>query len=449
MQKMQQSNAMKQIATLALVLSAAISVSARQWSLAECIDYALENNITVRQSGLAVEQRSNDLNSAQSRRLPGVSAGASQNFSFGRGLTSQNTYENTNTTNTSFSLGADVTIFQGFAIRNSIEMGKLDLAAATADLEKARDDIRVAVAQAYVQILYNKEIVQVAANQISVDSMQVERLTVMMQNGKASQAEVSAQKASLAKSELSLTQARNNLNISLLDLTQLLELTSPDGFDIVQPDISLLNPDLLPVLTNPEDIFSEAVVIKPLIRSEQIRLDHAEQNIKLAKGNYLPSLSMNAGLGSNYYTNSRGKSDGFGRQLGNNFSQYIGLSLNIPVFSRFSNRNGVRSAQIALMNQQLQLENARKSLYKEIQQAYYSAVAAESKYQSSVLAESSAREAFDITEAKYDEGKAGITEFNEAKSRWISSASDLAQARYEYLYQTELLEFYRGEELIF
>lgn len=428
------------------ILVAFIPASARNWSLGECIDYALDNNIAVRQSSLAVDQRENDLSSAKGRRLPGVSAGASQNFSFGRGLTAQNTYENTNTTNTSFSLGADVTLFQGFAIKNGIEMGRLDLAAATADLEKARDDIRVAVAQAYVQILYNKEIVQVAANQISVDSAQVERLIAMMENGKASQADVSAQKASLAKSQLSFTQAQNSLNLSILDLTQLLELPSPEGFDIVLPDVSSFQTGML---TNPEDIFQEAVTVKPSIRSEQIRLNYAEQNIKLARGNYMPSLSMSAGLGSNYYTTSRGEADGFGTQLNNNFSQYIGLSLNIPVFNRLSNRNGVRSAQIALMNQQMQLDNARKSLYKEIQQAYYSAVASESKYTSSVAAESSAREAFEISEAKYAEGKAGITEFNEAKGRWISAASDLAQARYEYLYQTKLLDFYRGIELSF
>lgn len=437
---------MKTIFSIAAALLAIIPVQAETWSLRQCIDYALENNITVRQNRLSVEQRENDLNSAKGRRLPGVSAGASQNFSFGRGLTAQNTYDNTNTTSTSFSLGADMTLFQGFAIKNSIEMSRLNLEAATADLEKARDDIRVAVAQAYVQILYNKEIVQVAANQISVDSMQVERLTAMMENGKASQAEVSAQKATLANSRLSYTQACNNLNIALLDLSQLLELPSPDDFDVVIPDVGSFRTI---ALMSPEEIFDEAVLQKPSVRSEQIRLDYAAQNIKLAKGNFLPSLSLNGGLGSNYYTTSRGASDAFGTQIKNNFSQYIGLSLNVPIFSRLSNRNGVRSAQISYMNQQLQLENVRKSLYKEIQQAYFNALASESKFHSSEAAAASAGEAFGITKAKYEEGKAGITEFNEFKGRWISAESNLTQARYEYIYQTKILDFYRGMELTF
>lgn len=445
-------NSLKSNAAFRAVMAAAamallpVSASADGWSLSRCIEYALENNISVRQSELAVAQRTNDLSSARARRLPGVSAGASQNFSFGRGLTAQNTYDNTNTTNTSFSLGADVNIFQGFAIKNNIEMSRLNLEAATADLERARDDIRIAVSKAYVQILYSMEMLQVARDQVSLDSMQVERLTAMADNGKASGSEVSAQRATLAQSRLSYTQAANNLDLAVLDMTQLLELPSPEGFSVVLPDVDEFSRT---VLMSPDEIYAEAVGQKPGVRSEQIRLDYAETNVRLAKGNFLPSLSMNAGLGSNYYTSSRGASDGFGSQIRNNFSQYVGLSLNIPVFSRLSNRNGVRSAQISYLNQQLQLENAQKSLYKEIQQAYYSAVASEAKLTSSIAAESSSHEAFRIAELKYQEGKAGITEYNEAKNRWTASASNLTQARYEYLYQTKILDFYRGLELDF
>ncbi|MBO4499320.1 MAG: TolC family protein [Bacteroidaceae bacterium] len=438
---------MKKLITLPAVLFIIMTATAqKQWSLSDCINYAIENNLSVRRSQLTVQQQENELSTSKARRMPGVSAGASQNFSFGRGLTAQNTYDNTNTTNTSFSVGADMTLFQGFSIRNGIEVSRLNLEAATADLEKARDDIRVAVAKSFVQILFNKEILQVARNQVSIDSVQVERITLMVQNGKASLAELSAQKASLAQSRLSCTQARNNLNLALLDLTQLLELASPEGFDIEVPDVDAFRTGLL---GNPEDIYAEAVAVKPAIRSEEIRLNSAERNISIAKSNYYPSLSLSAGLSTNYYTTSSRSSDSFGSQLKNNFGQSIGLSLRIPIYNRLSTRNGVRSAQISYMNQQLQLENARKSLYKEIQQAYYNAVASESKYVSSTAAEASAREAFDIMEAKYEEGKADITDYNQSKGRWIEAASNLAQARYDFLYQTKILDFYRGKDLSF
>ena len=429
-----------------LSLQAQDDVHEGPWTIEDCIDYALAHNITVQQNQLNVLQSETELSTAKARRLPGVSAGGSQNFSFGRGLTQDNTYSNTNTTNTSFSVGADVPVFQGFTIRNTIAQNRLNLDAATADLEKARDDIRIAVAQAYVQILYNQEILNVALNQIEVDSMQVVRLASMYANGKASSAEVSAQEATLAQSRLSAIQAKGNLDIAVLDLAQLLELPSTEHFSIARPSVDLF--DVTPSLL-PEQVFAEAVQVRPSIRSERIRLESAEKNISIAKGGYLPSLSLNGGVGSNFYTASGRQSSSFGTQLKNNFSQYVSLSLSVPVFNRLSTRNNVRLAQLSYRNQELQLENANKNLFKEIQQACCNAASAKSQYEGSIAAEKSAREAFELMTAKYENAKANITEFNEAKSRLMKAASDLAQARWQYLYQIRLIDFYRGAAITF
>ena len=433
-------------AALALAVSAGAQAQERVWTLPQCIDYALENNLSIKQNDISVEQKEISLNTAENSRLPGVSGSAGQNFSFGRGLTADNTYANTNTTNTSFSVGADVPVFNGFRLKHNIELSKLDLAAATADLEKARDDIRVAVAQAYVQILYNMEILDVARSQVEIDSLQVVRLAEMASNGKASRAEVSAQEASLAQSRLSATQASNNLSLAILDLTQLLELPSPEGFRIARPSVEGLE---TAILMDPEAIYAEAVQVKPSIKAEEIRLDYASKNIDLARSSYLPSVSLSGGLGTNYYTSSGFPAAGFGSQLKNNFSQYVGLNLNIPIFSRFSTRNQVRGAKLSFDSQEIMLENTKKSLYKEIQQAYYNAVGSQAKYRSSVVAATSAADAFELAQARYENGKSGITEFNEAKARYMSAESDLVQARYEYLYQSKILDFYRGRALSF
>ena len=416
------------------------------WTLSQCIDYALEHNLSVKQSEVTAAQREIDLNTAEGRRLPAVSGNASQNFSFGRGLTADNTYANTNTTSTGFSLGADVPLFQGFQIKNNIAMSKLNLAAATVDLEKARDDIRVAVAQAYVQILYDKEILDVARRQVEIDSLQVARLEEMERQGRTSGAEVAAQQATLAQSRATAVQAEGTLSLALLELTQLLELPSPEGFDVVVPSEEALQPGLLPL---PEDIYAEAVSVKPAVEAEQIRLDYAKTNIDLAKGAFLPSLSLSGGVGSNYYTSSGIGSAAFFDQMKHNFSQYLGLSLSVPIFSRFSNRNNLRSAELSYKSQELQLENVKKSLYKEIQQAYYNAITSQEKYRSSESAAASAQEAFRLTSAKYEHGQATGTEFNEAKARYLEAASNCARARYEQLYQTRLIDFYRGLPLSF
>ena len=433
-------------AALLAAFAAGVQAQERVWTLAQCIDYALENSLSVKRSGLNVEQKEISLNTAENSRLPGVSASSGQNFSFGRGLTADNTYANTNTTSTSFSVGADVPVFNGFRIKHNIELSKLDLAAATADLEKARDDIRVAVAQAYVQILYNMEILDVARRQVEIDSLQVVRLEEMASNGRAARAEVSAQEATLAQSRLSATRAENNLSLAVLDLTQLLELPSPEGFHVVRPSVEGIE---YSVLMDPEAIYAEAVRIKPAVKAEEIRLDQALRNIDLAKSSFLPTISLSGGLGTNYYTSSGFAHAGFLDQVKNNFSQYIGVNLSVPIFTRFSNRNQVRNAKLSMANQEIMLDNTRKSLYKEIQQAYYNAVAAQARYSSSGTAAASAGDAFELAQAMYENGKSGITEFNEAKARYMSAASDLVQARYEYLYQSKILDFYRGLDLDF
>jgi outer membrane protein len=305
------------------------------------------------------------------------------------------------------------------------------------------------VAQAYVQILYDYEMSEVAHRQIEIDSMQVARLQAFVDNGKASEAELSQQKATLANSRLTATQADNNTRLAILTLTQLLELPSPEGFAVVRPqlpaglsfsDVSVLTPDV---------IYAEALGVKPEIASQQLRLKGTEYSIKIARAGYYPTLSLSGGLGTNYYTTSGYDSDPFGRQLKNNFSQYIGLNLSVPIFNRFQTRNRIRSARIEYDTQQLQLDYTKKTLYKDIQQVYYNALNALSKERSSQEAVNSSKDAFTLMQAKYENGKANITEFNESKNNYLKSESDLVQARYENLYQQALLEFYRGKALVF
>lgn len=423
--------------------------AAQAWSLRQCISYALEHNITVKQQDVTRQQREIDLSTAKNSRLPDLNGSASQNWSFGRGLTSENTYSNTNTSSTSFSLGTSVPLFSGLKIPRTIELNKLNLEAATADMEKARNDISVQVAQAYVQILYDMEMCDVAQRQISIDSLQVVRLKEMYQNGKASGVDVAQQEATLAQSRLTYTQADNDCRLAVLALTQLLELPSPEGFAIIRPDAGVIDPSAGAVPPSPDEIYQEAITFKPEIKAELYRLKGSEMNIKIAQSALLPTLSFNAGIGSNYYKTSGFNAESFGRQLRNNFSQYIGLSLNVPIFNRFATRNSIRSAKLERETQQLQLDNVKKTLYKEIQQAYYNTIAARAKYESSMEASRSNKAAFDLMSAKYEYGKANITEFNEAKNNWLKAESDLVIAKYEYVYDTSLIDFYRGKELDF
>ncbi|MBR1484962.1 MAG: TolC family protein [Prevotella sp.] len=412
------------------------------WTLEQCIDHAVTHNIAIKQRENLQRQQALQLSTARNQRLPDLNGSASQNFSFGRGLTAENTYTNTNTSSTSFSLGTSIPLLTGNRLPKTVELSRLNLEAATQDLEKARNDIRVQVAQQYVQVLYDMEISDVARRQVSIDSAQVARLQALLDVGRASEADVAQQRAALAQSQLTATQAEGNVRLALLNLSQLLELPSPEGFTVsrsVKGDVRSEN--------NPDIIFADALATRPEIQAEQLRLKGTDASIAIARSGLYPTLSFSAGLGSNYYKTSGFRADGFGKQLKNNFSQYLGLNLSVPIFNRFSTRNSIRSAMIDRENQQLALENTRKQLYKEIQTAYYNTVTARQKLQSSEQARQSSEEAFRLTQAKYEVGKATSTEFNEARNNLLKAESNLTQARYEYLYQTALLQFYRGEKL--
>ena len=437
-----------------------ISVSAQthQWTLRECCDYAVAHNISIKQQENQCRQQEIQLSTSKNQRLPDLSGSIGQNFSFGRGLTADNTYSNTNTSSTSFSLGTSVPLFTGFQIPNQVKMNQLNLEAATADLEKAKNDIRMRVAQAYVQILYNMEIAEVAHRQISIDSMQVARLQAMVDNGKASGAQLSQQKATLANSHLTATQANNTLSLSLLTLTQLLELPTAEGFAIERPVVDEANGAYGANGANgangahipsADAIYAEALSLKPEILAQELRLRATDHNIKIARAGYMPTLSLSGGLGSNYYTTSKFTSDPFATQLKNNFSQYIGLNLSVPIFNRFQTRNNIRTAKIGQENRQLELDNTKKTLYKEIQQVCQNAIAAQAKYESSQMAMQSSKDAFELMQAKYENGKANMTEFNESKNQYLKAESDLVQARYELVYQKALIQFYRGRDLTF
>ena len=438
---------MKTIALSALMFLGATGTSAEEWTLKQCIDHALEHNISLKQRKNDCRREEIQLSTARNAQLPDLNAVASQDFSFGRSLGMDNTYSKRNTSSTGFSLNTSVPILTGNRIPNTIKLHQLNLEATRAELEKARNDIRMQIAQQYIQIVYDKEILAVAQRQIAIDSMQCARLAEMEKHGKATLTDVLQQQSTMAQSRLTATQAENSYRLDLLALSQLLELPSPEGFSIATP--ALTSEQSVITAINPEIIYSEAVAVKPEVAASISRLKAADKSILIAKSDLYPTLSFGAGLGTNYYNSSGMDNDGFGSQMKNNFSQSIHFTLNVPIFNRFSTRNNIRAARIEKENQQLVLDNVKKSLYKEIQQVYYNTVAAEAKYNRSKQAQITSQDAFALTQAKYENGKATITEFNEAKNNMMKADSDLIQARYELVFQNALIEFYRGRDLIF
>ena len=414
------------------------------WNLQRCIEHAINHNLSIKQQEASRNQSEVELNTAKWSRLPNLNGNVGQSFNFGRAIQADNTYGNRNTRNTNFSIGTNIPLFTGLQIPNNIELARLNLKAATEDLQKAKEDISIQVASFYLQVLFNKELMKVADSQLSLSKEQLARKTAFFQNGKASEAEVYEAKARVAQDEMSAVQAENNYQLALLDLTQLLELPTPDGFQIEIPQMDII----MGSLTLPEDVYTEALLSKPVIKAAQYRLEGADKSIRIAQSAYYPQLNFGAGLSTNYYNMSGIENASFSSQWHQNFNKYLQLSLSIPIFNRFSTRNRVKSAKIQKNALQWRLEETKKALYKEIQQAYYNALAAEAKFRSSQSASEAAAVSFQLISEKYANGKASATEYNEMRTNWMRALSDHIQARYDYLFRSKILDFYKGIPLM-
>ena len=429
------------VISLSLTLLGAFQLQAQDtWDLQRCITHAIEHNLSIKQKEAARNQSEVELNTAQWSRMPNLNGNIGQSFNFGRALQADNTYGNRNTRNTNFSLGTNIPLFTGMQIPNNIALSKLNLKAATEDLAKAKEDISIQVASYFLQVLFNEELTKIARNQVALSQEQLDRKIAFFRNGKASEAEVLEAKSRLAQDQLSLVQAENNHQLALLDLSQLLELPSPEGFQINVPDIDNFSVHL----TLPEEVYAQAMLNKPAIKAAQYRMQGAEKSIKIAQSAYYPQLSFGAGIGTNYYRLSGIQNADFGTQWEQNMNKYLQFSLSIPLFNRFQTRNRVKSARIQHQALSWQLEESKKALYKEIQQAYYNALASESKYKSSLSASESAEASFKLMSEKYANGKASATEYNEMRTAWMRALSDGIQAKYEFIYRSKILDFYKG-----
>ena len=415
------------------------------WTLKKCIDYAIEHNLTIKQQEASAEQSKIELSTAKNSRLPDLNGSASHSFSFGRSLQADNTYNSINTQNTGFSLSTSVPLFTGLQIPNNIALSKLNLQAALEDLNAAKENVSIQVASSYLQVLFNDELARVAHEQVDLSREMLVQREAYFRNGKASESELYEAKSRVAQDELSAVQADNDYQLALLDLSQLLELPSPDGFAIVSPQTDAV--ENLGTPLPPAEIYADALLIKPVIKAAQYRLEGAQKSIRIAQSAYYPQLSLGAGLSTNYYKMSGMNNAGFGSQLRDNFSQYVGLTLSIPIFNRLATRNRVRSARIQQTTLGWQLEDSKKTLYKEIQQAYYNTLSAQTQYTSSRTAAEAAKASFDLMKERYMNGKANATEFNESRTAWMRAVSDQLQAKYNYIFRFKILDFYRGVPL--
>jgi len=430
----------------AVAICLAIVVQAQQeWDLQKCINYALENNIRIRQQQTNTDYYGNELKQAKNNRLPSLNGNLSNSFNFGRSLQYDNTYADYNSNQTGGSLSANVTVWNAMSIRKSIDMADFNLKASLEDLKKAKDDIILNVAAAYLQILFAQELVQVAEDQMGVTDLQIERTKKLVNAGSLAKGSLLEIEAQYAQEELNLVNQQNELQLSYLNLYQLLELPVSDQFKIVKPELPVVTANR--ALLNSVEVFNNAVQTRPEVKSAAFKLESYREQVGLAKSSLYPTLTMGFDYYTSYndkYEDLEGSKISFSDQLKNNERYGFGLNMSVPVFNKFQTRTQIKNAELQAINQELELQNTKNVLRTEIEQAYTNALAALKKYIASNKAVESMKEAFRYTEEKFNVGMVNSVEYNQAKNNLTKATSDLAQAKYDYIFRSKILDFYNG-----
>ena len=443
---------MKRIYSLLAALIMLVSVTSAgaqdKWSLQKCIDYALKNNIQIKQQTLNTQYYNNLLNQAKSNLLPNLNASVQNSMSFGRSLGADNTYLNVNSNSTSGSITTNMTLWSGFTLKNAVKVADMDLKSTLEDLQKAKDDLMLNIAASYLEILFADELVTVAEDQVKMTQLQIDRTTKLVEAGSLAKGSLLEIEAQSAREELNVVNAKNRLQLAYLTLYQQLELPSTESFLVEKPVLPEIAANMS--LINTMDIFKNAVEIRPAVKSAKYKLEGARNQLSIAKGNRLPSLSLNGNY-YNYYNNKymdyQGNKIAFSDQLKSNERYGFGVTLSVPIFNRYQARNGVSNSQIQLENTELALQNTKNLLRKDIEQAYTNALAAFKRYVANQKTVVSSQEAFRYTEEKFNVGMINSVEYNQSKNNLLTAKSDLLQAKYEYIFRTKILDFYNGRAI--
>jgi len=433
----------------------------KNWTLQDCVSYAYENNIRIKQQGLNTDFDENTLKQSKISLAPSLNAGVSHSYTQGRSLNEATyLYTTQDQQASNFNINSSVTLFNGLQQKNTIKQNEYNLFASIQDVEKLKNDISVSIALAYLQILLNKELLEVTNNQMEVTNQQIIRTGKLVDAGSLPEGNLLEINAQAAREEMQFISNQNQLDISYLTLTQILDLDSTGGFDIEVPDLSSMIDE--EYIISPVDlVFREALNIMPEVMGAEFRLKSSEQDLKIAKGARSPRFFLNGSWGT-VYSDARsrifldpGTGDisqefyPFWDQLDDSRNWGVTLGMSIPIFNGWMVNTGISNAKLNIENFKYELKNTQNLLYKEIQQAYADASAALKKFRASEKAVASMEEAFRYTEHKFNVGLLNSVDYSTSKNQLTQAQSELLQAKYEYVFYINVLEFYKGKPIEF
>lgn len=418
-------------------------------TIQQAVDRTLQNNLQIKQAELSERLSDVNLNQSKAALYPSVNANISQDLGWGRNQVASGLFQNTQNYRTTAGVNSNVDIFNGFAKLNQIKQNKASVEASKTNTDKVKNDLTLSVITSYMQILFNKDFLKAAQQQLEVAKQQANQQQQLLDVGNKTLADVSQAKSQVATAELNVTDAQNALTISYLTLAQLMDMPSASVFEVQAPVIDQAASYSLQY--NAEEIFAAAMAKFPDIKLSLANTKAAQLGVAVAKGNLYPRLSFNGSYGTTYFysANSLISNGSFEQQLKDNVSKGLGLSLSIPIFNGLQAKTGVKRAQINLAQVQTQEVLIKNNLNKVIYQAVADVRAAESRYRSTMNAFEAQKDAYYVIEQRYNVGLINSVDYSTALTNRNKAEIDMLQAKYDLVFKAKVIDYYLGNQIAF
>ena len=432
---------------LLLAFSAASLSAQERITLKRATELVIENNLQIKQSQFSEAISEENLQQSKLALYPTLNANTGLNFNFGRSIDPlTNQFVNQAITSTSGNVSSGTALFQGFQKINQISQNKLQLDADKSNTQKIKNDLVLAVVTNYLSVLNAQDLLLASKQQLAISNQQLDIEQKFFDVGNKTLADLAQARSQVATAELNVTNAQNQVDLSFLNLAQLLELDPSSVFEVEKPkieDMSKVNSAYTAI-----DVFKSASSSFPDIRLAELRKQASEKGIEIARGNYFPSLNLQTGFGTRYSNGSFGNNT-FGTQVKDNFNQFIGFGLSIPIFNGLAARSSVRKAKINFQNSVINEQLAKNNLNKVINQAVYDLRASEKRYYSTQTAFQSSKEAFNVIEQRYAVGLVNSLDYNQAQTSLNKAQFDQIQAQYDFIFRSKVIDFYLGNPITF
>ncbi|MBO3698423.1 TolC family protein [Roseivirga sp. E12] len=457
--------------------------SKTEWTLEECVSYAWENNLTIRNNQLTQLQNEIAVKQSKFARLPNLSAGGSVGKSFGRTIDPvSNSFLSQDILTSGLSASSNVTLYQGGILLNTIKQNELNLQASEFDLQKAKNDIGLTVATNFLNVLLNREQLENAKFQLEVTKNQLERTKKLVAAGSlplTNELDLESQNAS---NEVQVVNAENNLNLAMLNLKQSMQMPADETLNIVAPELAV--DDVAMSLETPSNVYEVAVENQPEVKSADLGIKSNDLAEKIARGAFLPSLSVSGSISTNYSDRARqlqgsqlvnipardiGFVQGTGDrvfvdasqetvpvfsdsystidQFNDNLGQSVRVNLSVPIFSRLSNTSNLQRAKINKQRAEITAQNVKNQLRQSIETAYNNALASLKSYEATGKRVTALEESFRATEQRYNVGDVNFVDYQVASNNLFAARTDLVRAKYEYIFRVKILDFYLGNPI--